>query len=328
MSDFVYLNRSDILAAGGGDWHRALDDIRAATKLLAAGEAEMVAENVLPLGNDPRDKAYGLPARLGGSFDAAGLKWTIHKAKPQGGFPSINSRTLVHCASTGQLVGMVESAMLTRMRTGAVSALTLEALLASPCKVAAVLGAGEMALAHLQMLNTLFPDLESIEVWNRTPAHLDAMLTKFTPREGLIIRRLDKPEDSEAEAIFTCTSSPRPIVGLDMVRPGRLIAQIGFHEVSAEAILASDQVIVDAWGEFANTSAKSLFQAYRQGCLTSQQVTADLIAITAPDWLPRAGASVYFSSFGLNIFDLALACRVLKDAEALCCGQVVRVGGE
>ena len=61
----LFLTKADLIAAGALDWDAALDDIHDALALLKRGEAEMAAENVLPLGPDPRDKGYGLPARSG-----------------------------------------------------------------------------------------------------------------------------------------------------------------------------------------------------------------------------------------------------------------------
>ena len=57
----LFLTKDDLLAAGALDWDAALADIRDALALLRSGEAVMAAENVLPLGPDPRDKGYGLP---------------------------------------------------------------------------------------------------------------------------------------------------------------------------------------------------------------------------------------------------------------------------
>ena len=84
------LSRANALAAGAGDWSLAVEDVREATRLLRLGEAVMVDECVLPVGTDPREKAYGLPASVGGRYDAAGLKWAMHRAAPGAGLPSMS----------------------------------------------------------------------------------------------------------------------------------------------------------------------------------------------------------------------------------------------
>lgn len=319
-----YLSRDDALAAGAGDWRLALADVRAATALLGQGEAGMVAECVLPMGDDPREKAYGLPAFVGGEYDAAGLKWAVHRAAPRDDLPSITSATFVNRLSDGRPVGLVESALLTRMRTAAVSAIAVETLLAAPPRTAAILGAGAQARAHLEMLQALFPSLEAIRLWNRGHERLGAMLTGPAASQGRVSARenLDAAIE-DADVVFCCTSSPRPLLDAAAVRPGRLIVQVGYHEVAFDAIAASDFVAVDLWGEFAEKSAKSLFQMYRAGRFAPAQVAADLSGLVAGGTRPPPGASVYFSSFGLNLFDIALAARVLRRAEAGGIGTVL-----
>jgi ornithine cyclodeaminase len=151
-----YLDRGAVLTAGGEDWPRAVADVRTVLELMSRGEAAMVPESVLPMGPDPREKGYALPARVGGHYDAAGLKWTLHRAKPTDDLPSVNSLTLINRLSDGRPVGLVESAFLTRVRTAAVSALAIEYLRPHPRRVG-VIGAGTQAASHLDMLAALFP---------------------------------------------------------------------------------------------------------------------------------------------------------------------------
>jgi len=320
-----YLSRSDALRAGAGDWRKAVRDVRAATALLRLGEARLVPESALPMGGDPRERAYALPASLGGDYDAAGLKWAVHRSAARGDMPSIASTTLVNRLSDGRPVGVVESALLTRMRTAAVTAVAIETLMAGPPSHATILGAGAQARAHLDMLSELFPSLESITVWNRTPAHRYAMIADIRPEVRARISAADTLEDAldQSQLVISCTTATQPLLGAWAVQPDRLIVQVGYHEMAFEAIDASRVVAVDLWGDFAATSAKSLFQMHRAGRFEPGRVAADLPALVVDKWRPPSGASLYFSSFGLNIFDIALAARVLKQAEAENIGVVL-----
>nr|WP_245199020.1 hypothetical protein [Jiella mangrovi] len=320
-----YLSRADILAAGGGDFALAVANVREATRLLRFGEATMVAESVLPVGGDARQNAYGLPASLGGGFNAAGLKWAMHRAEPKGDLPSITSATFVNRLSDGRPIGLVESALLTRMRTAAVSAIAMQSLAAGAIRRVAVLGAGAQAESHVEMLRTLFPDIAEIRVWNRSIERLNALVGALGQTFGpalIAVPTLDEAID-DADVVLSCTTAPEPLLSARAVRPGRLIVQVGYHEVSFEAIAASDHVVVDLWGEFAERSAKSLFQMYRARRFAPEGVAADLTHLVVDGWRPPAGSSVYFSSFGLNLFDIALAARILREAEAREIGTVL-----
>ncbi len=327
MADVVmrYLDRRGVLDAGGGDWPRAVADVRAVLELMSRGEAAMEPECVLPMGTDPREKAYGLPARVGGTYDAAGLKWTVHRSQQIGELPSAMSLTLINRLADGRPVGLVESGLLTRMRTAAVSALAIECLCARPSRVG-LIGAGALAASHLDMLGALFPDIELIRVWNRSSTARDRMLAD-RPRQRLV--PADRLDDilADCDVILGCTSAPAPFLSRAAVRPGRLILQAGFDEVEFDAIDATDCVIVDLWGEFWRTSAKSLFRMTRCGRFGAERVSADLVDLSVRGWRPPAGASLYFSSFGLNVFDIALAARVLAAADRAGLGTLLPMFG-
>ncbi len=146
-------------------------------------------------------------------------------------------------------------------------------------------------------------------MWNRSPFKLNAL------REVQIETDLQLALAQPYDAVLTCTSAEQPIIDATAVQPGRIIVQVGYHEVSFAAIKASSKVVVDAWGDFAQRSAKSLFQMFRAGEFGEQDVAADLAALLLDNWRPQPDDSVYFSSFGLNVFDIALAARVLQAAE-------------
>ncbi|WP_455853662.1 ornithine cyclodeaminase [Pantoea endophytica] len=302
------LDEATVAQLGGGDVALALEDVKAVIQLMRLGEAQMPAENHIDLGT-PLGKAYALPARVGGTYNAAGVKWTAHRPQRPDALPAALALTLINDAQSGIPRGLLASGALTAARTAAVSALALQLAAPRPVKRVLLLGAGLHAQAHLRMLQQLFPQLEQIGVWNRSPFKLSAL------REVQIETDLQLALAQPYDAVLTCTSADQPIVDAAAVRPGRIIVQVGYHEVSFAAIKASSKVVVDAWGDFAQRSAKSLFQMFRAGEFGEQDVVADLTALLLDNWRPQPDDSVYFSSFGLNVFDIALAARVLQAAE-------------
>jgi ornithine cyclodeaminase len=333
MADVVvrFLSREDVLAAGGGDMRAAIADVRAALALLRAGEAEMPAETSVRLGSAgiSQARAYALPARLGGEFAAAGLKWTAHRPPSDDGAPAILSMTTVNDATTGRPVGIVESALLTAMRTAAVSALVLDRAASTVVRRAALLGAGVQARTHLRMLAELFPQMASVTVWNRTRAHAERMVAAARPHAPwtLTVAPDIAAALDGADAVITCTNAAAPILDADAMAAGRIVLQIGYHEVAFDAIDRAHAVLVDLWGDFRLTSAKSLFQMHRAGRFDAARIAADLAQLVLDGWRPPRGAAVFFSAFGLNLFDIALAARVLRNAEAGGRGTTLKLSG-
>lgn len=305
-----WLGRDEVVAAGGADIAAAMDDIRASLALLRAGDAEMPPETSVRLGppGSVQARAYALPARVG---DRAGVKWTAHR--PPGHAPGVVSMTAISDAMTGRPIGMVESALLTATRTAATSAFMLEA---RPPRRVALLGAGKQAQAHLRMLAERFPALEQVSIWNRTAARAAAMRSGMAVPWACVVAPTLEAGLADADAVLACTNATTPFLPADVVRPGRTVVQVGYHEVPFDAIDRADLVVVDLWGEFRLSSAKSLFQMHRAGRFEAGRVAADLAALALDLWRPGADAAVYFSSFGLSLFDVALAARVLRQAEA------------
>lgn len=309
MTTLLLLDAAGVRAAGGWDFAAAMADIHTALLALRAGAAEMPAETSVTLGppGTRQARVYALPARVG---DVAGVKWTAHA--PSGTVPSNTALTLLNDATIGRPLGLVDSVGLTAVRTAAVSACVLGL---RPVRRVAVLGAGRQGAAHLAMLAALHPDLAAVTLWNRTPARAEALL-----RHGPFpwpVQLASTPAEAckEADAVLACTTAPIPFLDASIVVPGRTLLQIGYNEVRFSAIDHADAVTVDLWGDFARTSAKSLFQMYRAGRFDPARVQADLATMVLDGWHPAPEAALYFSSFGLNIFDIALASRVLREAE-------------
>ncbi|CCJ71531.1 Ornithine cyclodeaminase [Cronobacter condimenti 1330] len=308
-----FLTGPQVAALGGLDPHAALQDVTDAVRLLDAGDAMMPAETHVPL-DTPPGKVYALPARVGGRFNANGVKWTAHRPQPQDGLPMALTVTLINRADSGLPVGLIESGGLTAVRTAAVSALALSYAAPRPVRRVLLLGAGVQARAHLEMLRAQFPSLDVLGLWNRTPARLEALTADPLPFPYERFQHLDEAQPLSWDAIITCTGAQAPFLGPEWIAPGRLVMQIGYHEVCFAAIDRAAHVVVDAWGEFRHTSAKSLFQMYRAGAFADDGWAADLTDLLAGRFRPAPDDSVYFSSFGLNIFDIALAARVLQAA--------------
>ncbi|MBU9836234.1 ornithine cyclodeaminase [Rahnella sp. L72c] len=310
---FRYLSQQDVMTLGGTQAQAALDDIRDVVTLIRQQQAQMPSETHVTLGGD-RGKAYALPASVGGRFNAAGVKWTAHRPDAHDGLPQAMAMTLINRADNGLPLGLVESAALTATRTAAVSALALRHAAPRPVQHVLLLGTGVQATAHLEMLRQLFPELKQVSWWSRS-ATVFAPDSENLPWPLIRFSNLQHACAQDAGAVITCTSAAEPLLGTEAIRPGRLVIQVGYHEVTFEAIARATRVVVDLWGDFCETSAKSLFQMYRAGKFSPDRVDADLTHLLLDGWRPAPDDSVYFSSFGLNVFDIALAARVLALAQ-------------
>lgn len=86
MTHLRFLTQTQVATLGGNDPLKALADVEETVKLLRSKDAEMPAESHVTLGL-PQGRIYSLPARVGGRFNATGVKWTAHRPQAQDAFP-------------------------------------------------------------------------------------------------------------------------------------------------------------------------------------------------------------------------------------------------
>jgi len=332
-----YLGRRDVVQCGVWDFKAAIKDVETSLNLQRLGHTVMPAE--LPL-RWPNPAAAGwetdeqvaeagatevasdfgvfaLPAFVGGAHPAAGLKWTAHR--PTGirtDLPHVMGLIVLNDGVSLCPTAVVESGLIGAARTAAVSALAMDRLGWNDPSRVAVYGAGFLAEAHLRMLSQLFPGMEEVLLVNRTRERAERLKDKLAgifPWEVTIVDFSHRAFEV-SDVVITCTSSESPYVKKGWVHEGLLAIHIGLFEFSFEAIDTFDRIVVDKWGEFKNTSMKSLFRMYRKGRVSERDIHAELDEIVAAGQIDMTGHSVFFNSFGLSIFDIALAARIVRTA--------------
>ncbi len=338
LSDEIkYLGRRDVIECGGWDFKAAAHDVENAFGLDQAGGTVMPPElplrwpNPLAAGWESGKRAAGkeagssvsdfgifaLPAYVGGDQPVAGLKWTAHRpAGIRPDLPHVMGLIILNDGASACPAAVLESGLIGAARTAAVTAVAMKRLgWKSPSK-AGVFGAGFLAEAHLRMLSQLFPDMDEVYLVNRTRERAERLRDRLKDIFPWKVTLLDfGPRAFEmSDVVITCTSSEKPFVEKSWVHRGLLAVHIGLFEFSYEAMRAFDRIVVDKWGEFKNTSLKSLFRMYRDGLVDEKDIHAELGELLAAPPEDMSGHSVFFNSFGLSIFDITLARRIVQTA--------------
>ena len=330
-----YLDRAAVIRCGGWDFHKAIADVEEAFRLQESGQTVMPPEVPLRWPNPvassefsgaPLSDAgiYALPAYVGGERPVVGIKWTSHRSKKiKSELPHTMGLIVLNDATTGCPIAVVESGLIGAVRTASVSGLAIACLGWSKARSIAVFGAGFQAESHLRMLAQQFPGLEVVWLVNRTRERAEDLAARIGAEAPWPIRIQPMGYDAflKNDVVITCTSAEEPFVARSWVRPGLLAIHVGLFEYQFDAIAAFDRVVVDKWGEFKHTSFKSLFRMYRAGQFREEDVYGHLGEFVAGTKKKFQGQSVFFNSFGLSIFDVAVAWRIVREAQSLSDGQ-------
>lgn len=253
------------------------------------------------------------------SPDAAGIKVaTIAPGNTRLGLPKISAWYLLFDRETLQPSAIVDGTRLTTLRTPAVTAVAVRALLAADpagprpgIDHLAVLGSGPQAVEHAATLAAVAP-VGSVSVIGRTPARVDAAVATLRDR-GLDARAGRSSDTRHADVVVTATSSSTPVLDLDDVAVGAVVAAVGAHgrdhrELGADLVRAAD-LVVEARAS-ARRESGNLAGAAAGGAPIADP--ANLVELVAGAVVRRPGAPAVYSGVGMAWEDLAVVQGIME----------------
>jgi ornithine cyclodeaminase len=240
----------------------------------------------------------------------------------QKGRPTIQA-ALVVFSDEGSPVALLEGTIVTRLRTGAASALASTFLSRPESAHLLVLGTGAlapyMALAH----STVRP-IRNISVWGRNG---DRAAKTAAEMRGLIqsnieVHVVSSVRDALMSADIACcaTSSPDPILLGQWLRPGTFVDLVGsfsasHREIDDEGVLRS-RIFVDTL-EGALVEGGDLVQPLARGLIDRTRIEGQLADLVSGRTIGRRRPEdiVLFKSVGSPIEDLAAARLIIAMAD-------------
>jgi alanine dehydrogenase len=315
LYDRAHMN---VLVLGAEDVARLLDPVPLLESLAAAFAAASAGAVAAP----PRIQ---LPAGDGGLLLMPGHRPGGHAiVKHVGMYDGNVARGLPHhpatiCAfdeETGLLRAVLDATHLTAARTAGAVALSVQLAARAGARVAAVIGAGPVAAAHLTMLPAV-RDFAEVRVAARRFAAAEALAAAHGARA------VERIEDAVrgADVVCLCTSSAVPVVAPGWLAPGAHVTSVGYAPPGGEldpALARSGRLLVETRDAFAPPPAGC---AELAGLDPSDAVElGELVAGTRPGRESDEDLTVY-KSMGSVVEDLAAADVVIRRAEALGVGR-------
>ncbi|MFD0886321.1 ornithine cyclodeaminase family protein [Streptosporangium algeriense] len=163
--------------------------------------------------------------------------------------PAISGIVCLHDLDTGELLALLDSAVVTAWRTGLSAALATDLLTPAETRTVGVIGAGAQADMTLRGL-TATRALERLVIHDVDPLRAHRMAETWR-RTGLDCRVVDTAQEVAhgCGCVVTATWSRRPLLRLGDVRPGSHITSLGADEPGKAELdprlLRHARVIVD-----------------------------------------------------------------------------------
>ncbi len=237
------------------------------------------------------------------------------------GLPAIQGLILLYDAENGIPLAVMESATVTRLRTGAATAVAARHLALPDAGIACICGSGVQAAIQLRSLARVRP-LREVRIWSRTPQRAVEFAATMRAELALPVEAFARLEDATrgAELIVTCTPAKAALLRPEHVRPGAFVAAVGADSPDKieidPALMARAAVVCDLTAQCCEVG--DLHHALAAGTMRLDDVRAELGAVIAGFAPGRKSADeiVLFDSTGTALQDAAAAVLVYERAIA------------
>lgn len=255
--------------------------------------------------------------------EIAGIKIvTIFPENPQAGKPTTQGIITLADTADGTHLALMGASYLTRLRTGALSAIATDCLARKNSKTLVAIGTGAMAFE--QVLGVLaVRRIEKIILVNRTPTKAEAFGAKlFACGVNVPYEVANDTADAVRRADIICcaTRSDSPVFSGEDLQPGTHINGVGSYlptmrEVDEATIYRAAKIVVDDL-EGVKNEAGELIHSMQQGSWSFEEVHAELDELAEGTKSGRETPEeiTFFKSVGAAYFDLAVAKGVYAKA--------------
>lgn len=294
------------------------DDIRAAVTMSAAIDELRSCFAAAPDHIARRSHRAGdaelliMPAAHG---SAAGVKLLmLQPTNAERGLPVINGTYVLFDTASGRPIALLDGAALTTLRTPAVSAIATGVLARHDAVSLGVVGTGPQAVAHIEAMLCVRPELERIVVASRDGERARSVLDAARSRLGSTACESwstgSVGEAAGCDIVCVATRSMSPIIDSPMIRPGTHINAIGAYQREMceldPALIIESSIFVDEL-QAANEEAGDLIQAAANGW-SWNSVAGDLVTLSnGANRRTDSNQITIFKSVGLAVEDLVIA---------------------
>jgi alanine dehydrogenase len=278
-----------------------------------------------------RDGGFHLKAGLlstgSGEYFVAKTNANFPENPSRRGLPTIQGTMVVHDATNGAPLAVLDSIEITAMRTAAATAVAARHLARADATRLGIIGCGLQGERHLDALR-LVRQVGSVALYdtNDAAARRLATLANEMGIEATVALSVAQAVRN-ADLVVTCTPSREFLLFADSIGPGAFVAGVGtdweHKRELASDLMARSKVVVDVLAQCA--AFGDLHHAIDAGVMTADDVHGELGQVVAGLRPGRESPeeTVVFDSTGMALQDVAAAALVYERARAAGVGLAV-----
>ena len=282
-------------------------------------------------------RSLNMPAYLGGTAGIAGTKIINGNiANPARGLPRASGLTLLFDSTSTRIMCIMEGAYISSLRTASVTALSAELFKGNEIQTLAIIGAGVLARAHIELLVKRLFHLRRIHIFDVEEQRITVLQQELAPvleARGVVMQTTKTAEEAirSAQLIVPVTTTTEGYIHFDWLQAGSLLVNISLDDPLPEVVLKADRVVVDDWNLVKNDPRRLIGRMYREGAVIGpddlvempekecRRIDAQLGEIVTGAKAGRMNEHeiILVNPFGLAIEDVALAAQVFRVARTM-----------
>lgn len=310
-----YLNKKDMLEIGS-DWNTLLSIIERATGCIGRKEYSQPIKSYLRYA-DRKNRIISMPAYIGGEFATAGIKWIASfPGNLDHDLPRAHSIVLLNDAMTGVPKAILNSALVSGVRTAAVSGVLIRRYIgALPAREGGlnfgIVGFGPIGRLHLDMIGSLFPDcVAQVFLYDLNPRLMEEIPDRL--KDKVVVCDNWRTVFDNACIFMTCTVANSRYIDAAPRAPS-LHLNVSLRDYDVSFFKSVDMVIVDSWDEVCRENT-DIENAHKTFGLPETSVYTLVDALGANAMENIADQVVMFNPMGMAAYDMAIAHHYYEQA--------------
>ncbi|MBK9601158.1 MAG: ornithine cyclodeaminase family protein [Anaerolineales bacterium] len=212
--------------------HKEIENLLDPSELLAALEEGFKTLSAGQLNVPPRNQAIapkgllvGMPAYMPNKLMSVKLVTIFHE-----NIPAHQATITLFDSNTGTPIAFMDGEYITAMRTAAGAILSIKHLARKDSKSIAIVGAGVLGDAHLQMIGTL-SGIEKVWIASKDISKARALAARAS--NALAVDSV-REAVSNADIVCLCTSSLEPVIKAEWLKKGTHVSSVGYRPPGGE----------------------------------------------------------------------------------------------
>ena len=319
-----YLSLEEVIKAGATDMAKAIADVETVLSLEDNGKVVHPHKTAMRWGDEASEYEFGrinsMPGYVGGDIDTAGIKWIGSAPKNiEQGLPRASALTILNDPVTKFPIAVMDGTVISAIRTGACGGVAVKYLAKKDAAVLGLYGAGVQSRTQLMAALTVRPTIKTVKLFDPRKERAQAFANDVARDFKVDVKVMDKPEDAAkgVDLIIAATVSVKPVCLYEwMDTKGLTVCNIGGVEYDDAVVLHADKTYADSIEAVVDRNGNTIAHMINEGRFSLDRFYSDLGPMINKKKEGRTGDEfIYFASVGSGLFDIAVAARVLKEAE-------------